>query len=61
MKQITFNIYFTVSFIFIVLASLLAITDTERNLIDNSGFLSVLLLSLINLIYAIYLYFQVPE
>jgi len=61
MKQIAFNIYFTVSVLFIFFTSLLTLTDTERNLIDNVGFLSVLLLSLINLMYAIYLYFQVPE
>lgn len=61
MRQTAFNIYFTVSVLFIFFTSLLTLTDTERNLIDNAGFLSVLLLSLINLIYAIYLYFQVPE
>lgn len=58
MKQITFNYYFIVSALFVAFTFLVALTDTQRNLIDNTGFLLVILFSLINFIYATYLFNQ---
>lgn len=60
MRQATFNVYFTVSLLFIVFTVVAAVLDQNRVLIDNTVFLSVLLLSLLNFIYSLYLFFKVP-
>lgn len=52
------NIYITLSAVWFGTCFLLALLDDERMLVDDNVFLSILLASLMNMVYSIYLYVE---
>lgn len=58
MSQKLFNIYFIASLVFFAVMFLTAFFDAKRMFIDSTPYLFTLLLSLINMGFAIYLFNQ---
>lgn len=54
MSQRKFNIYFILSLVFFTIMFVLAVLDGERKLVDNPGFLFLLIVSLLNMAHAVH-------
>lgn len=61
MKQTQFNIYFICSMLWTLTMSLTALTDTERNYIDNSIFISLFIICLLNVGLMAHLFNKTPK
>ena len=61
MRQTFFNIYFIASAIWFAVMFFAGITDEEQNFVDNTPYLITLLISLINMAFAVYISTLTPD